>query len=411
MAQGDVGISLEDVSKKYCRRLRTALWYGVKDIAAEFSGRSGFSHRKLRASEFWAVDQVSFQVGVGECVAMIGPNGAGKSTILKMINGLIKPDTGRIVLRGQVGSLIELGTGFNPVLTGRENIYVNASILGLSRNMVDQRLDEILDFAEIGDFIDAPVRSYSSGMTVRLGFSVAAHLRPQVLLIDEVLAVGDVAFKMKCFRHILSLINSGMSVIVVSHNVNLLSRVTDRALVMDGGRLCFDGALSEGSACYQSLVSPQIDETGCVTDKDQARIASVELINDAGDPQQDYWTGDTLRVRMLFTTTECVLGARINVNVDSPIAGLLAGISTPLTNFSFDIKAPSTVVELLLPNLPLLVGNYLLGVTLYGAEPGDFLDRRTPACAFKIIGPKTNSFGFGQSHIFRLEHEWNLAKL
>ncbi|MCH2128193.1 MAG: ABC transporter ATP-binding protein [Pirellulaceae bacterium] len=405
----DIGICLENVSKKYCRRLRTALWYGVTDIAAEFAGRGAGAHRTLRQSEFWAVDEVSFTVKQGECIALVGPNGAGKSTILKMINGLIKPDTGRLVLRRPVGSLIELGTGFNPVLTGRENIYVNASILGLSRKQVDARMDEILEFAQIGDFIDAPVRSYSSGMTVRLGFSVAAHLRPQVLLIDEVLAVGDVAFRMKCFRHILSLIDSGTSIIVVSHSVNLLSRVTNRALVMDRGRLCFDGELSEGSAYYQALVSPQIDETGCVTDQGKTRISSVELLDEKGTPCREFSTGDTLRIRMKFSTTEQLPRARISVNLESPMAGLLAGISTPVNNFVFDITPPETVVELQLPNLPLLVGNFLVSVTLYAETPGDFVDRRSPACAFMITGPKINSFGFGRNHIFHLEHQWNLA--
>lgn len=408
MADGDIGISVENVSKKYCRRLRTALWYGVKDIAAEVFGGSGLAHLKLRQNEFWAVDKISFSVRRGECVALIGPNGAGKSTILKLINGLIKPDAGQIRLRGRVGALIELGTGFNPVLTGRENVYVNASILGLTRKHVDARLDEILEFAEIGDFIDAPVQSYSSGMRVRLGFSVAAHLRPHVLLIDEVLAVGDVAFRMKCFRHILHLIDIGTSIVVVAHSVNLLSRITDRTLVMNQGELGFDGDLAEGTAYYQSLRSPLIDYVGCVQDAHLTRIAAVELIDDADQPREEYSTGDTLRARLTFASSKVVSGARISVNVESPMMGNLAGFSTPLSNFEFDVRPPTTVVDLQLADLPLLVGNYLLTVSLYGAEAGDFLDRRSPAAAFKITGPETNSFGFGQNHIFRMQHRWTL---
>ena len=187
-------IQVDRVSKRFCRDLKRSLWYGVKDMTAELFGQSR-AVDDLRKGEFWAVEDVSFAVRRGECVGLIGPNGAGKSTLLKMLNGLIKPDAGRITMRGRVGALIELGTGFNPILTGRENIYNNAAVLGLDKAFVDRRLDDIIAFAEIGDAIDAPVRSYSSGMKVRLGFAVAAHMEPDVLLIDEVLAVGDAGFR------------------------------------------------------------------------------------------------------------------------------------------------------------------------------------------------------------------------
>ena len=195
----DVLVRVEGVSKRFCRDLKRSLWYGVQDASRDLLGRDS-SEQPLRPDEFWAVNDVSFEVKHGECLGLIGRNGAGKTTLLKMLNGLIKPDRGRIEMRGRVGALIALGAGFNPILSGRENIYVNGSVLGLSRKEIDAKYDEIVDFADIGEFINAPVQSYSSGMQVRLGFAVAVAVQPQILLLDEVLAVGDVSFQAKCFN-------------------------------------------------------------------------------------------------------------------------------------------------------------------------------------------------------------------
>ena len=175
-------------------------------MGRELTGRRRGEHGGLRTKEFWAVNNVSFELKRGECLGLIGRNGAGKTTLLKMLNGLIKPDAGRIEMRGRVGALIALGAGFNPILTGRENIYVNGSVLGLTKKEIGAKLDEIVDFAEIGDFIDTPVQNYSSGMAVRLGFAVASSIRPDVLLIDEVLAVGDISFVLRCLNRVSELL-------------------------------------------------------------------------------------------------------------------------------------------------------------------------------------------------------------
>jgi lipopolysaccharide transport system ATP-binding protein len=192
----EVLVKVEGVSKKFCRDLKRSLWYGVKDISSELFGAK--KNGQLRPKEFWAVDDVSFELRRGECLGLIGHNGAGKSTLLKMLNGLIKPDKGTITMHGRIGALIELGSGFNPILTGRENIYNNGSVLGFSRKEIDAKFDSIVEFAELSEFIDTPVQNYSSGMKVRLGFAVAAQMEPDVLLIDEVLAVGDIGFSFKC---------------------------------------------------------------------------------------------------------------------------------------------------------------------------------------------------------------------
>ena len=402
----DTVIEVKHLTKKFCRDLKQALWHGVHDIIAELVVRNGSSKSSLRKNEFFALRDVSFRVQRGECVAFLGPNGAGKSTLLKMINGLIRPDAGTIRLRGRVGALIALGTGFNPILTGRENIYVNAAVLGLSKREVDARFDEIIDFSEIPEFIDAPVQSYSSGMKVRLGFSIAAHLRPEILLIDEVLAVGDVGFRMKCYQHILKLIDEGTSIVIVSHNVHQLSRVTDRAIVLGEGKKRFDGPLTEGIACYQSLLKKQPDTGQHHKTKRKAWIEAVELVDEDDSVRTQFQTGETLRVQITLGAAEAVPGGRIIANVESLAAGILGAFSTPYTNFQFDIEPERTVIELSLPDVPLLVGTYNVNLNLCGPEITDVFDRCIPGTSFEIVGPPTNAFGFGVNHVFKFKHHW-----
>jgi lipopolysaccharide transport system ATP-binding protein len=234
--EAEVLVSVENVSKKFCRDLKQSLLYGVKDIAVELVGGNRKSDT-LRKKEFWSLKDVSFQLRRGEALGLVGSNGAGKSTLLRIISGLIKPDTGTVKVKGRLAPLIALGAGFNPILTGRENIYANMSILGLSTKEIDERFQEVVDFAEIGDAIDAPVQSYSSGMAARLGFACAVHIEPDILLIDEVLAVGDVKFKMKCHRKLAKLREKGTAFILVSHNAHSVLNVCENAIYLSKGQL------------------------------------------------------------------------------------------------------------------------------------------------------------------------------
>jgi len=241
---------VEGVSKKFCRSLKRSLLYGVRDIAAELSGRSRHS-QALRKGEFWALDKVSFRLGRGESMGLVGRNGAGKTTLLRLISGLIKPDAGRLRVKGRVAPLIALGAGFNPILTGRENLYVNMSILGLTRKEIDARLDEIVDFADIGDALEAPVQTYSSGMAARLGFACAVHTDPDVLLVDEVLAVGDLKFRMKCYRHLAKLQERGTSFILVSHNPHAILTVCQTAIYLSHGQIMAAGNTASVMSQYE----------------------------------------------------------------------------------------------------------------------------------------------------------------
>ena len=271
----DVLIKVENVSKKFCRDLKKSLWYGVKDVAGELVGR-GSSKEALRPGEFWSVDDLSFELKRGECLGLIGPNGAGKSTLLKMLNGLIKPDRGQITIRGRVGALIELGAGFNPILTGRENIYVNGAVLGLTKEEIDRKFDDIVEFAELGEFIDAPVQNYSSGMKVRLGFAVAAQMDPDILLVDEVLAVGDVGFRSRCFNAI-NKIQKKAAIIFVSHAMPQVARICNEILLMNKGQTLYQGRdVPEGIETYYSNFQ---SEAGMVSGSGRAEILATRLFS------------------------------------------------------------------------------------------------------------------------------------
>jgi lipopolysaccharide transport system ATP-binding protein len=232
MEEKEVLVKVESLSKKFSKDLKTSLKYGVQDLFSNFKGNR--NERLLRKNEFWALKDINFELRRGECLGLIGHNGAGKSTLLKILNGLIQPDAGKVTIKGKVGALIELGAGFNPILTGRENIFNNGAVLGFSRKEIEEKLEAIIDFAEIREFIDMPVQNYSSGMKVRLGFSIAAQMEPDVLIIDEVLAVGDARFKSKCFNILENLI-SKCAVIIVSHSMPQISRICTDLILMKNG--------------------------------------------------------------------------------------------------------------------------------------------------------------------------------
>lgn len=236
----EVVLSVQGVSKKFCRDLKRSLFYGVQDIASDLTGLRTKSD-KLREKEFWALDNVSFELKRGEALGLVGKNGSGKSTLLRIIAGLIKPNLGRVEITGRVAPLIALGAGFNPILTGRENIYANMAILGLSKQEIDERFDDVVEFAEIGDAIDAPVQTYSSGMAARLGFACAIHTEPDILLIDEVLSVGDAKFRCKCTRKLSELRQRGSSFIFVSHNSMAIMSVSNVAIYLLMGKLIASG--------------------------------------------------------------------------------------------------------------------------------------------------------------------------
>ncbi|MGZ5444089.1 MAG: ABC transporter ATP-binding protein [Thermoanaerobaculia bacterium] len=388
-------LEVDDVAKRFGRRLRSSLRYGLVDAFRDLVAlppRVG-----LGADEFWAVEGITFALHPGESVGLIGANGAGKSTLLKMIAGLLKPDRGALLGRGRVGALIELGAGMHPLLSGRENIRVNAAVLGLTQREVNAKMSEIIAFADLGEFIDTPVQSYSSGMRARLGFAVAAHVDPDLLLIDEVLAVGDTGFRMRCFDRLRTLVAGGTALVIVSHNSVDLERMCSRGIVLDHGKARADGPLPQALTEYESLLLSER-----ATGPQGGGLARFEAITLG---QTELTTLDTLRVAMRIRSDQPDVPLRILANVISPHVGLLGsitshGLATLAGQSEYD-------VDLELPALPLQLGAYALQFWLYGPEITDFYDF-SPGHHIRIIAPRTDSFGYTPSHSIRFESRWTL---
>lgn len=279
MNQTECAIHAQGLSKKFGLTLHQAMKYGLRDIGSKlFRGQS--NTEKLRAGEFWAVDDVSFDLHSGEALGIMGVNGCGKTTLLRILNGVYAPDAGRVEMRGRVGALIAAGAGFAPMLSGRENVYVNGTLLGLSTKEITNLMDEIVAFSELDQFIDLPVKNYSSGMYVRLGFAVAALSSPDVLLMDEILAVGDLNFQKKCFDHILKLKRQGTAIILVSHSPGAVWSVCDRGLFMDKGKVIVDGPVEDIIRAYDDQNSRNAIASSTQFDQAVAAHGKVVLQNE-----------------------------------------------------------------------------------------------------------------------------------
>ena len=400
----EVLVRVENVSKKFCRDLKKSLWYGVQDVASELVGRK-YEH-DLRPDEFWAVKDVSFELRRGECLGLIGHNGAGKTTLLKMLNGLIKPDQGRIEMNGRVGALIALGTGFNPILTGRENIYVNASILGISKREIDAKIDDIIDFAEIGDFIDTPVQNYSSGMQVRLGFAVAVNMNPDILLIDEVLAVGDVGFKQKAYAAIYEIIKR-TAVIFVSHSTAQVGKVCNRGILMRKGEILFESSsIGQIIDCYFGEFKI---ETKCrIFGTGKANLAKIQVYrNDSdlepktiyasqNDRQIDIKQGESLKIRFYFDISPSIKSFHLGIGLkDMEMKGIAQAFSINRGTIFENKKQRQWTVELFIPQIFLNKGVYEMAFYVFedvglGINGGEMICLFENAVILKISSPRTS---------------------
>jgi lipopolysaccharide transport system ATP-binding protein len=298
---GDTILRVSELSKKFTPQLRHSLAYGLRDIARELlPGSTPSPH--LRPGEFWAVDDISFEVRRGESLAIVGRNGAGKSTLLKILYGLLKPDRGEVRIAGRTQAIIELGTGFNAMLTGRENIEVGAALHGLSRRDSRELLDGVIDFAEIGDFIDAPVQSYSSGMKARLSYALSAQLEPDLLLVDEVLAVGDLNFQRKCVNHMRRYLEKGGALLFVSHNTYQIQTVCERGLLLDRGRVLFHGsAVDTLNALFERRVTRGPIPAAATAREGPIVIEEVSVAPLEGDVAH---SGEPLRVVLRYRSLE-----------------------------------------------------------------------------------------------------------
>ena len=398
-------ISIQGVSKKFCRSLKSSYAYGLRDIASEISGRPRKSDR-LRPGEFWALKDVSFDVYKGGSIGLIGSNGSGKTTLLKIVGGLIKPDTGKLIVRGKVAALIALGAGFNPLLSGRENVYINMSIFGLSKEEINEQFKSVLDFAEIWDAIDAPVRTYSSGMRARLGFACAIHTSPDILLIDEVLAVGDFAFRTKCYRKLAELRQQGVVFVLVSHSSSAILSNCSLAAYLSKGELAAFGEVEKVTQQYEadilgissddktapSEVTPSLVSQG--TMQSTLRIKAVNFVNEQDDIVEELETGEQTSIRISFQADAPVEDVSVNVNIKS-LSNLnnteLFLQSWKDTGFISKLEQQDSVITLSFPACGLVPGSYVMKVNL--TENGKYFNILdiVQAIKFKVKGTEVSS--------------------
>ena len=361
-----VDVSFANVSKRY--RIRQP----VQGANNGHAPRGGMR-------DFWAIRDVSFEVGRGETLGLIGHNGAGKSTILKLLSQITTPTSGEIMLGGRVAALIEVGSGFHPELTGRENVFLSGSILGMKRREIEEKFDRIVEFAGVSEFIDTPVKWYSSGMYVRLGFAVAAHLEADILLVDEVLAVGDAAFQMKCIERLNELRHSGTTMLFISHDLTSIEKLCDRVALMEKGRLIASGQPHQVVAEYQRLAASvqvaAMADAMIAPAHAAARVDSITFHDEAGAEVLSASTGAPLRARVHYHADTPVKDAVVEVFYYSRDGRTLhCQQSTAVAGGELILTPGRGAVEFTMPGLGLQPGMYAIGATIRQRTGADAID-------------------------------------
>lgn len=398
----DVAIRVEHLSKQYRIGKKQERYYTLRDTIAEaFTAPLRWFGRNGAAADdspdtIWALKDVSFEVKHGEVVGIIGRNGAGKSTLLKVLSRITEPTEGRVEIHGRVASLLEVGTGFHPELTGRENIYLNGAILGMSRKEIDRKFDEIVDFAEIEKFIDTPVKRYSSGMYVRLAFAVAAHLEPEILLVDEVLAVGDAAFQKKCLGKMGDVAKAGRTVLFVSHNMAAVEGLCSRAAWLDAGCLVESGGPRDVIARYLSSglrpsAAQDLREHPGRTPKSYPVIRGISLLDEGGNPTALVAPGSTLTIRIDLEPPEPLAAPVIGIGVNNALGQRIFTVSNRYGRGKLGTIAGRCSVACTIPKIMLAPGLYSLKIAVGSA--GRDIDTVNDALTFEVA--PSDVFGTG----------------
>ncbi|MBN1638104.1 MAG: ABC transporter ATP-binding protein [Ignavibacteriales bacterium] len=417
----DFAIKVENVSKKYCKSLKRSMLYGVKDIARNTFGLSSHSD-KLRKNEFWALDDISFEVKKGETLGIIGPNGSGKTTLLKLLNGIFWPDIGKIAIKGKVGALIEVGAGFHPLLTGRENIYINAAILGMTKEETDRKFDAIVEFADIGDFLDVPVKHYSSGMFVRLGFAVAVHCEPDILLVDEVLAVGDSVFQTRCYRKINEIKKrDNVAIVLVSHSLLTVEKFCDNGLFLNYGKIKSYGEIHKVIRDYQSAINQLLDEQKSVVGAipgvpyctKEVEIIYVKYLGKDNKERKEFSPGDALGIRIKYKTNNTVFNPIFQIAILNQEDLCISVFGTHIDKTKIKSIQGEGIIECWIDNLPLLLNKYFITVAVYDKTHNITFDYWNGAILNKyiqILPNRTSEKMAEYTPICYLNNEWTFYK-
>lgn len=378
-------LTVEQVAKRY----RLGRWHANLSSLFEAWGRA------TAAEYYWAVQNLTFALHPGEALGIIGPNGAGKTTILKLLSRVTRPTQGAIRVNGRLSALIELGAGFHPDLTGRENIYLNGTLLGMRRGEIQKSFDQITDFAGIGPYLDTPVKRYSSGMYARLGFAIAVHVAPDLLLVDEVLAVGDYAFQQKCYARMAELRHKGTTLIFVSHNMEAVRHVCDKGLVMYRGQNIFQGTASEAVIAYSDVIrqaaraAPQTapTEEGLAQRimTFEAEITGVQLLDLAGNPVSTLKTGDRATVAVDVDFHQAVQQPIFSLTIRTPDGRLVYDTTTRWMQIETPTFSRGEQCRVLFTlHLPLLDGEYELGADVATTTFSHYYDRMERALSFYV---------------------------
>ena len=419
----DVVIRAEGLGKKYIIGHRTereryatlrdvlakstsGLWRMTTDLA---KGRAIVSGRK--SEEFWALKDVNFEVKRGEVLGIIGRNGAGKSTLLKILSRITEPTQGRVSIRGRVASLLEVGTGFHPELTGRENIYLNGAILGMTRTEIKRRFEEIVDFAEVERFLDTPVKRYSSGMYVRLAFAVAAHLEPEILVVDEVLAVGDAEFQKKCLGKMSSVASEGRTILFVSHNLEAIRRLCVTSMLVADGRVDCVGPAETSIERYLTIVAGGESSDNKIrfpaNSAGRAHVVRLEVLDRNGLPLSRPRTADFVKFRLYFHSPHEIQRAAVRIYISTEGGELLSVCSTAQDKINpLNIEEGDGFVDCNFPNFPLSAGKFILGAALSIPNVA-ILDRNLHAGLISVE-PKMGSITLpGITTAVVIDHYWH----
>jgi len=399
-------IRFENVSKRYRLKNRRSLslYHTFGDLFRRAKDR--LLGRTSDENHFHALKDVSFQVRKGEVLGIIGPNGAGKSTTLKLLSHVTVPTEGTIDINGKVAALIEVGAGFHAELTGRENIFLNAAILGLRRAEVEKRFDEIVHFAGLERFIDTPVKRYSSGMYARLGFSVAAHVDADILLVDEVLSVGDANFQVKCFNRMQEIRRSGKTIVIVSHNLSNIKKYCDRCILLRNGEIAAAGDVDHVVAEYHRHLreaNERSAETQSDTDK-PIRITGVRLIDSTGEPRMEFETGEQAYLLLDYEAKERITDPAFGVSIRSADGAYLSGITTKMRGDVIDSLDQIGTITFRLDPITLFEGTYSLTAWAFNGQTRENYDYHFAACHLAVVGPPANGSEF--SGYSCLPHRW-----
>jgi lipopolysaccharide transport system ATP-binding protein len=387
-------IKIENLSKQYrigakegYKTFRETLVKAAKAPFRRIAGLNPKSQiRNLQSETIWALKDVSFEVTQGEVIGIIGRNGAGKTTLLKILSKITEPTEGRVELRGRVGSLLEVGTGFHPELTGHENVYLYGAILGMDRWEVTRKFDEIIAFAELEKFVDTPVKRYSSGMYMRLAFAVAAHLEPEILLVDEVLAVGDAVFQTKCLAQMKNITSEGRTVLFVSHNMGAVGSVCHRGIVLDDGQILFEGIIRDAINYYEKgILQKKYFDDALDKRKDRSgtgdvRLKSFHIENEDGEKIDRIPNGHTIRLIFGYSTRNDK-GAKdvdLGVLVERESGERVFQLGTRFTGQRFSHLPPKGYITCTIKRFPLVAGRYKLGAYLQCmSNPSDYITSLT----------------------------------